>query len=394
MVRFNPKSFAQPDLLKSIQPGNLVRLLEPCRKLLEDRGLVLPPDGSGEIEYLRLSAILAEPDEWMDSHVVEGLHVISNLGLDSNFDELLDVARRNFVEIDLDATAVDLAARIWNEVPQALETKEREAGTHRRRKFESLRARDPGVVLPPENLPGDYRALEADLEAWFAAKKRGIGCRVIRTDAPNEIRFLVQHGQPCKREPSRKGAQSTCTFFRPEKTDLVIYDHIHNELRISTSTIGELKLYRAKFGKHVFGDAEYFIYAQKYTLAPLQSEGAGSLQCRDIWGIETVRLTEVDYCDPGPFSLIERLKADDVFGALDYHKRSIPSKAVLLRARFAVKIVGETSPRPVMVQPPGVAEFGRGEEAALIEQWLRSRGFILVGKGVEDENSQPFMAVA
>ncbi len=64
------------------------------------------------------------------------------------------------------------------------------------------------------------------------AKKRGVGCRVIRTDLEGEIRFLVQHGQLCKREPSCKGPQSTCTFFRPEKTDLVIYDALNNELRI------------------------------------------------------------------------------------------------------------------------------------------------------------------
>jgi hypothetical protein len=42
MGRFNQKTFAQPDLLKSIQPQNLIRLLEPCRELLESHGLSLP----------------------------------------------------------------------------------------------------------------------------------------------------------------------------------------------------------------------------------------------------------------------------------------------------------------------------------------------------------------
>lgn len=392
--RFNPKTFAQPDYLRSIQPVNLVRLLEPSRKLLEDRGFLLPLTEPWEMDYLKLSVILAEPDEFMDSHVIEGLHVISNLGIDENFDELLDIARRNFVDVDLDATAADLAARIWNEVPQALEMKEREAGTHRRRKFESLRAQHPDVTLPPEKLPTDYRALESDLESWFAAKRRGIGCRVVRTDTADEVRFLVQHGQPCKREPSRKGAESTCTFFRPEKTDLVIYDFIHNELRISTSTIGELKLYRAKFGEHLFGSPDYFVYAPKYTLLPLREGGSGALKCRDIWGLESARLTEIEYATPGPFNVVERIKAEDVLGALDHFKRRIPPASILLRARFAVKIAGEASARPVMIQPPSIAEFGRGEESALIEQWLRARGFVLEGKGEDDEDSQPFMAVA
>ena len=329
MVRFNPKSFAQPDLLKAIRPVNLINLLEPCRAFLENRGLSLPRADGQEIDYLKLSGILAQPDEWMDSHVVEGLHVIGNFGTDENFDELLDVARRNFVDVDMEATAADLAARIWNEVPQALELKEREAGSHRRRRFESLRARDPEDVVPADQLPIEFDALEADMEVWFLARSRGIGCRVIRTDLPGEIRFLVQHGQPCKREPSRKGSQSTCTFFRPEKTDLVIYDFLHNELRISTSTIGELRLYREKFGKHVFGDPEKFVYAEKYTLAPLRTKGVGSLLCRDVGGIEWIYLTELEYAWPFAFDYTERHKASDVFKALEYeppgHRAAEPS---------------------------------------------------------------------
>jgi hypothetical protein len=394
MVRFNPKSFAQPDLLKTIQPSNLIRLLEPCKAFLEDRGLSLPREDGSEIDYLKLSGILAQPDEWMDSHVVEGLHVIGNLGTDENFDELLDIARRNFIDVDLEATAADLAAKIWIEAPQALELKEREAGSHRRRKFESFRARDPENVLPAEQLPIEFNELEAELEGWFMSKKRGVGCRVVRRDLPGEVRFLVQHGQPCKREPSRKGPQSTCTFFRPEKTDLVIYDALNNELRISTSTIGELRLYREKFGKHIFGDPEKFVYTQKYTLTPLKREGVISLQCRDVGGVEWVRLTEIEYAWPWAFNHTERHKADDIFKALELKRLGIETQAEVLSARFVVKLAGETNPRPVLIHPPNVAEYGRGEEAAVIEQWLRVRGFVLVGSVADDENSQSFMAVA
>lgn len=393
MVRFNPKSFAQPDLLKTIQPCNLIRLLEPCQAFLQERGLSLPPDGS-EIDYLKLSGILAQPDEFMDPQVIEGLHLIGNLGTDDNYDQLFDLARRNFVDVDMEATAADLAARIWIESPQALEQKEREAGSHRRRKFESFRARNPENALPADQLPFDFNYLEADLEDWFFSKKRGVGCRVIRTDAPGEIRFLVQHGQPFRRVPSRKGPQSTCTFFRPEKTDLVIYDALNNELRISTSTIGELRLYREKFGKHVFGDPEKFVYTQKYTLRPLKMDGARSLQCRDVGGMEGVRLTELEYSWPSAFDHVERHKAFDLFKALELRRARIEAEADIQHARFAVKLAGETSPRPVLIQPPNVAQYGRGEESAVIEQWLRLRGFVLVGVMADDENPQSFMAVA
>ena len=112
--------------------------------------------------------------------------------------------------------------------------------------------------------------MEAALDAYFQAKKRGVGCRVIRNESAGEVRFLVEHGQPCKREPSRKGPHSTSTFFRPEKTDVVIYDLAHNELRINASTFGDVREYRALFGRHVFGGENKFVFTEKYTLDPLK----------------------------------------------------------------------------------------------------------------------------
>jgi len=155
-----------------------------------------------------------------------------------------------------------------------------------------------------------------------------------------------------------------------------------------------LRLYREKFGKHVFGDPERFVYTQKYTLAPLKTEGVNSLRCRDVGGMEWVHLTEVEYFWPGAFEHTERQKASDLFKALETKRKGIETQAEILQARFAVKLAGEVNPRPVLVRPPNIAEYGRGEEAAIIEQWLRSRGFVLVGSLVDDENSEPFMAVA
>ena len=206
--------------------------------------------------------------------------------------------------------------------------------------------------------------------------------------------FWCSTASPLEREPSRKGPQSSYTFFRPEKTDLVIYDLLHNELRISTSTIGELRLYREKFGKHVFGDPERFVYTQKYTLAPLKTDGVGSLQCRDIGGIEWVRLTELEYAWPCAFDHTEKHKASDIFKALEMRRREIETGAEFLHARFAMKLAGEQTPRPVLIQPPNIAEYGRGEESAFIEHWLRLRGFVVVGLMADDENPQSFMAVA
>ena len=203
-------------------------------------------------------------------------------------------------------------------------------------------------------MPLDLSPLEEDLDAWFKSKKRGVGTRIIGNDAPGEVRFLVQHGQPYKREPSRKGRQSICTFFRPERTGLVIIDAVNNELRVNTSSLAEIKLYRRMFGKHLFGDEEKFVYAEKYTLDPLK-----------------------------------------VFMALALQERGIEREAKIRRAKFKVKLEGQKRERSVVIRPWNVADYGRGEAALIIEEWLRARGFVLVGsEATECAEAKPARAGA
>jgi hypothetical protein len=392
---FNPpKTFGQPDVLKTITPAILIKILKPCHAFLEAAGLSLPESAEMEIDYLLLASVLATPDERMDSYVVEGLHVITTVGTDENFDELLDMARRNFIEVDLEATACDLAARIWLAAPQTLQLKDREQMVGRRRKFESFRARDPEIVVPLEKLPTDLRPLQEDLEAGFQSKKYGIGCVVVRTDIGREAHLLIQHGEPCKRVPSRKGAESTCTLYRPEQTDKAIIDLVHNELRMNASGPWKLRLYREKIGLHLFGDPDKFVYAEKYTLAPLQKYGPAALYCRDVGGIERVRLVDLEYVSDHSLNFIERLRADDVFQALALKNRSIESDVEIRRAAFEVKLQGERRLRPVEIQPRNIAKYGRGEEAPIIEQWLHLREFVLVGTAAEDERFESVLALA
>jgi hypothetical protein len=385
VARFNPKSFSDIDQLKRITPVVLLRLLEPQRPFFGDRGFAFSA-AEEEIDYRSLVAILAQPDENMNADLVEAFHLIGALGTDENYDQLLELARQNNIDTGGDqATAPDLAARIWLSNSQILERMERTELFERRKKFESFRAREPEEFVPVEGLPDDLSPLEEDLDAWFKSKKRGVGTRIIRNDAPGEMRFLIQHGQPCKREPSRKGRNSTCTFFRPERTDLVIIDAVNNELRVNASSLAEIKLYRQMFGKHLFGDEEKFVYTEKYTLDPLKEQGEDALCCRDIAGMEWVRLTEIEYDWGGSPKHIEKHKANDVFLALVLRERSIERAAEIRMAKYNVKLEGLKRPRSVLIRPWNTAEYGRGEPALIIEEWLRARGFVLVGSAASAE---------
>jgi hypothetical protein len=113
------KSFAQPDLLKRIRRDNLLRLLEPHRPFFEMKGFSLSGGNDGEIGYLALAGILAQPDEEMPSDLVM-LHIVGNFSGDEHFDGLLEMAdekaglmsdKAGFNVVG-DTTTPDLAARL------------------------------------------------------------------------------------------------------------------------------------------------------------------------------------------------------------------------------------------------------------------------------------------
>jgi hypothetical protein len=105
--------------------------------------------------------------------------------------------------------------------------------------------------------------------------------------------------------------------------------------------------------------------------------------------MDWVRLTEANETwEDSPNSGL-RWKAPDVFDILERRGKQFDPESYLSVARFAVKLTWATSPRPLLVMPPNIAEYGRGEEAAVIEQWLRARQYVLEG---EDEDTQSFLA--
>jgi hypothetical protein len=392
MARFNLRSFAQPDLLKKIQPANLIPLLEPFRMFLDMKGFDLPSGTDQEIDATTLGGILAQPDEDMPGDLVEALHLIGSIGSDERFDELLDLAGAHQIETDGEVTALDLATQIWLKNPEALERKEHEEFFQKRKSFESFRAADPDEVMAVDDLPADLSELEASLDAYFQAKKRGVGCRIMRKDSAGEVRFLVEHGQPCKREPSRKGPRSTSTFFRPEKTDVVIYDAIHNELRINASTFADVREYRVQFGRHVFGGEDKFVFAEKYTLDPLKKDGRAALNCRDIAGLDTVKLREIEYSWGGAFEHFEIHRAESLFHALALIQRTIEAEAQIRKAVFKIKLDDEKKPRTVTIKAGNKSGYNRGEEAMVIEDWLRARGFVITEEGAADAQADAALA--
>ena len=62
MATYNLRRFARPDTLKAITPENLVALFRPYSDFLEGRGVTLPSNGDGDLEYEHLAEVLITPD--------------------------------------------------------------------------------------------------------------------------------------------------------------------------------------------------------------------------------------------------------------------------------------------------------------------------------------------
>ena len=172
-----------------------------------------------------------------------------------------------------------------------------------------------------------------------------------------------------------KDGESSISFVRPEKYDVVVYDTKRDELRINAASMGEKALYVLEFGRHLFGDKDYFESNGKYNLEPLRDLEEESLACDDIPGMEWLRLKEIHYYRGGSEKEIEVRKGTDYFASLKKRNRKIPPKVPILRAKFDVKFDNSKASRTVTVSTPNRAQYSRDEDSVAVELWLEKRGF-------------------
>jgi len=148
---------------------------------------------------------------------------------------------------------------------------------------------------------------------------------------------------------------------------------------------GEKDLFRRQFGCHVFNNENFFPETGKYTLEPLRTDGEASVVCTDVDGMEWVRLKEIQFFWGGSETEIEIRKANDVFAAYTGRGRTMPQNARITRASFQVKFVDSKTARTVTIRPSNIAQYTRDSDAAVVEDWLTKRGFILAEQEEDEE---------
>jgi len=241
--------------------------------------------------------------------------------------------------------------------------------------------------VPPT--PERLRALEARLDRWFITHNRGGHCRVFMFPDAEECLFRVRHGPPCRRESAIKDGESTSIFYRPQTHDVVGYTPDKGELRLHCCGKRERTEFRKAFGHCLFGDEEFFPGDEKYRLDPLVSDGPAALVCSDVPGIEHVALVEVAFKYPIVDHEVVH-KSKDVFSLVEGGAVKWPPVRCITRATFAIKFADSKKARRVTLLAPNRALYGRDEDSAAIDQWLKARGF--AANETDDETTTLAMA--
>jgi len=312
-------------------------------------------------------------------------------------DGLLEAAAAAGVKLDVgdEPTPADVAVQVRLRAPALLEQKHAEHFLlQRRRTFEYFQS--PDGVDTKYRAPGakKLRACEDALGIRLEAMKRGRTCKLFVFPRPDGIWFLVRRGDPFKREGSIEKTGMTSVYYRPEKYDVLKYDQGLGELSVNAEGNKKLvALYRELFGELLFGDPKRFPNTAKYTLAPLQDDGAAALICSDVEGIDTITLKEVQILWGGPQGEIEIRRAKDLFEALKGRKKELP-KGRLVKASFLVKFTDAKTPRTVTIRPQNIASYTRDSDASVVEAWLTARGFVKSAPEAQDADLAPAAAVA
>jgi len=230
-------------------------------------------------------------------------------------------------------------------------------------------------------------ALENELNLWFEFRKKGRGARVFAFPREDGFWFLVRHGECLKREGTVEAdGVSGSVFYRPEKFDVLIYYPQSGELAIHADTKAEREIYCQLFGKHLFGDADFFAFndpVEKYTLRPLIEDGEASLVCADVIGIDRIVLHELHIQHNSHQRDLEIRRADDVFRALADEQRDLGEERTstrLVKAKFRMTFF-DGRERSVTIAPPNAASFDRESDNVVVHDWLTRRGFVNLVSG-------------
>ncbi len=230
------------------------------------------------------------------------------------------------------------------------------------------------------------KELRESLAEHFTRNPSHNGVKVLDYEYDEEMWFLVRYpGQPVRPDAIGKDGEDVEASYTPGQYDAVVYHKMYGDLRLNTVRAGDHDRYRMAFGHALIGEANVFDPTKEIiTLAPLKQECLHLFAVQDAGEFPRVQPCEVCFNDlhiPG-----RRItwRADSKDGHLLHYmtgenpNRLLPETTDTIHyAKFRYRLHATDSWHSMTVHQGTDLRFERDGDSAILERWLRERGFIL-----------------
>ena len=389
---FKPHRISSPQILEHVPPKVLYMLLTKYRDFfVAEKAMPAAPD---KIDYARLSIVLTSPTEQMSPHLMADLFYWDEVASMGNIEDLKEIADKYGIRLNDEVTIEETALliRLNKDASEDMEDLHAQYHAHgllrRKKRFLSYFA--TVAKLPKWQKPTQKAMAQfiKDMNMWYDSQKKGRGTRVSVVERDGAAWFIVRHGGTFKREDAMENGEHTLVFYRPEAYDLLIYYHRQGELAIynDSNSVKERRAYCTYLGRNLFNNDEFFERsdAKKYTLEPLRTKGQAAMDCTDIPGLDSARLTFLKYQFDGQNEHCVMHKAQDVFAGLNDLGEELLAEAQLVCMGVKLTPTGGLSrERNVKLYSPNVSVYDHESDAEIAHQFLVSQGFILQRNGTE-----------
>ncbi|MFW6106954.1 MAG: hypothetical protein ACOC8H_02215 [bacterium] len=387
-TNFTPHRISSPQILERVHPKVLCQFLQRHASFFGARKALLA--SPKQIDYDRLALMLATPDEEMPAMLMADLFYWDEVAEMGQIEDLVEIAEKHGIKLDDQVTIEEAALLVRMGAPEALEDVHAVYHAHgllrKKKRFLSYFA--TVKQLPNWRRPGQ-RILDVfaqDMDMWYDGQKKGRGTRVSVIEKADAAWFIVRHGGTFKRENALENGEPRIVFYRPEAYDLLIYYHHQGELAIYNdgNSVKERRAYCVYLGKNLFGDPDFFQTedADKYSLEPLRTKGRAAMDCTDISGLDSARLTYLKYQFNGNNKHSIMHRAADVFTGLEDLGEGIPEEAKLICMGVKLTATGGLGgERTVKLYAPNISVYDHESDAELAHDFLVTQGFILPRNG-------------
>lgn len=358
------------DVLRGMNPTNLVALLTPFSGYFRERNIDLTRVTAPGYDFGPLAAVLACPLESTPPDLVEKLEMldlISDGQSTLNFeDEYQELVGRLVEEGD---TAADIAVKILLERPEVAYREFDRQALQAKRSLVSYRVREGLPFLGVDDAKLEkFRSLVAP---WFESNARSGFSYIHYLEEPTGVAFVVRHGDLLKRIGvfNEVGDQESC-ILRPERVDVAHLNLLTGEWQVSGLGVNLQNLYREAFGVVFHGSKNALIHSRRYTLEPLR-EGPSCLTCEPSAPVQFAELKAVRI--EVPSGGIAEFKRESVFDMLATN-RDWMSFAKLVDATLSLKCSNRRRRVLLKICPDRDTINGNAADAA-VDAWLNERRF-------------------